>query len=30
MFGGDDNENFSKFKEDIEKGFVTNRNSRDE
>ena len=30
MFGGEDHEDFSKFKEDIGKGFVTNRISRDE
>ena len=29
-FGGKDSEDFSKFKEDIEKGFKTNRISRDE
>ena len=28
-FGGQDHEDFSKFKEDIEKGFKTNRISRD-
>ena len=30
VFGGKDHEDFSKFKEDVEKGFVTNRTSRDE
>ena len=30
IFGGKDHEDFSKFKEDIEKGFVTNRTSKDE
>ena len=29
-FGGKDHEDFSKFKEDIEKGFVTNRTSKNE
>ena len=30
IFGGKDHEDFSKFKEDIEKGFVTNRTSKNE
>ena len=30
MFGGEDHEDFIRFKEEIEKGFVTNRISRDE